>query len=133
MAKGYWIVHVDVRDPEGYQLYVKANAAAFAKYGARFLVRGGTARRQGGRGPARNVVIEFRDYATALACHDSEEYREAAKLRDAASVVGSRDRRRLRGSATRLSGGQGSMNGRDEADRERRRGPYGPHGRENDP
>ena len=36
---------------------------------------------------ARNVVIEFRDYATALACHDSEEYREAAKLRDAASVA----------------------------------------------
>ena len=41
MPKGYWIVHVDVRDPEVYQKYVKANAAAFAKYGARFLVRGG--------------------------------------------------------------------------------------------
>ncbi len=41
MPKGYWIVHVDVHDPEGYQKYVKANAAAFAKYGARFLVRGG--------------------------------------------------------------------------------------------
>ncbi len=41
MAKGYWVVHVDVTDPEGYQQYVKANAAAFAKYGARFLVRGG--------------------------------------------------------------------------------------------
>jgi uncharacterized protein (DUF1330 family) len=25
-------------------------------------------------------VIEFRDYETAVACHDSEEYREAAKL-----------------------------------------------------
>jgi uncharacterized protein (DUF1330 family) len=32
-------------------------------------------------------VIEFLDYETALACHDSEEYREAAKLRDAASVA----------------------------------------------
>ena len=30
-------------------------------------------------------MIEFRDYETAVACHDSEEYREAAKLRDAAS------------------------------------------------
>jgi uncharacterized protein (DUF1330 family) len=28
MVKGYWVVHVDVRDPEAYQLYVKANAAA---------------------------------------------------------------------------------------------------------
>jgi uncharacterized protein (DUF1330 family) len=79
MPKGYWIVHIDVRDPEMYQRYVKANAAAFAKYGARFLVRG--------KAPERNVVIEFRDYETAVACHDSEEYREAAKLRDAASAA----------------------------------------------
>ena len=26
MPKGYWIVHIDVRDPEVYQQYVKANA-----------------------------------------------------------------------------------------------------------
>ena len=25
MPKGYWIVHIDVRDPEVYQQYVKAN------------------------------------------------------------------------------------------------------------
>ena len=31
MPKGYWIVHIDVRDPEVYQQYLKANAAAFAK------------------------------------------------------------------------------------------------------
>ena len=74
-------------DPEGYKLYVKANAAAFAKFGARFLVRGGTHVVEAGAARARTVVIEFPDYATALACHDSEEYREAAKLRDAASVV----------------------------------------------
>ncbi len=87
MPKGYWIVHVDVRDPEVYQQYVKANAAAFAKFGARFLVRGGKHLVTRGKAPARNVVIEFRDYETALACHDSEEYRAAAKLRDAASAV----------------------------------------------
>ena len=49
MPKGYWIVHVDVRDPEAYQQYVKANAAAFAKYGARFLVRGGKQSSPGAR------------------------------------------------------------------------------------
>ena len=62
MPKGYWIVHVDVHDPEGYQKYVKANAAAFAKYGARFLVRGGKHVVTRGKAPERNVVIEFRDY-----------------------------------------------------------------------
>jgi uncharacterized protein (DUF1330 family) len=87
MPKGYWIVHVDVRDPEVYQQYVKANAVAFAKYGAYFLVRGGKHIVTSGKARERNVVIEFRDYETAVACHDSEEYREAAKLRDAGSLV----------------------------------------------
>ena len=39
--KGYWIGRVDVADPEAYKKYVAANAVPFAKYGARFLVRGG--------------------------------------------------------------------------------------------
>ena len=38
MAKGYWIVRLDVTDPQGYQAYIAANAEAFHKYGARFLV-----------------------------------------------------------------------------------------------
>jgi uncharacterized protein (DUF1330 family) len=87
MPKGYWIVHVDVRDPEAYQKYVKANGAALAKYGARFLARGGKHVVKVGAARGRHVVVEFRDYETAVACHDSEDYREAAKLRDAASVA----------------------------------------------
>ena len=34
MAKGYWIAHVDVSDPEGYKEYQVANAVAFQKYGS---------------------------------------------------------------------------------------------------
>ena len=41
MAKGYWVVFADVTDPEGYKEYVAANGPALAKYGARFLARGG--------------------------------------------------------------------------------------------
>src|ERR1700733_12804502 len=87
MPKGYWIVHIDVRDPEIYQQYVKANAMAFAKYGARFLVRGGKHVVTRGKAPDRHDVNAFRDYETAIACQDSEEYQEAAKLRDAAGVA----------------------------------------------
>ena len=85
MAKGYWVVHVDVTDAEGYQQYVKANATAFAKYGARFLVRAGRSEMKEGALRPRHVVIEFPDYAAALACYQSEEYRRARALRDPVS------------------------------------------------
>ena len=83
MAKGYWIVHITVTDPENYPKYLAADAAAFEKFDARFLVRGG--RYQAVEGPARerHVVIEFESYERALACYRSEEYQAAAKLRRA--------------------------------------------------
>jgi len=85
MAKGYWIARVDVTDPEAYQAYVRANAVAFAKFGARFLVRGGPYEAVEGVARARQVVIEFKDYVTALACYDSQEYQQAKELRTKAS------------------------------------------------
>lgn len=81
MPKGYWIARVDVHDAEGYKGYVAANAAAFAKYGARFLVRGGAFESVEGTPRARNVVLEFPSYEAALACWNSPEYREALALR----------------------------------------------------
>ena len=87
MAKGYWIARVDVTDPDGYQGYVKANAAAFHKFGARFVVRGGQFEAPEGTPRARNVVLEFADYATAVACYHSPEYQAAEALRDGASAA----------------------------------------------
>lgn len=85
MAKGYWIARVDVTDPDAYKRYVEANAEAFAKYGARFLVRGGSFESVEGSSRARNVVIEFPDYAAALDCYRSPEYRHAMEFRRSAS------------------------------------------------
>jgi uncharacterized protein (DUF1330 family) len=82
MAKGYWIVRVDVQDPESYKEYVAANAAAFAKFGGRFLVRGGEFKSVEGQARARNVVLEFPSYQAALDCWDSPEYRAAKAKRD---------------------------------------------------
>ncbi|MGE0222201.1 MAG: DUF1330 domain-containing protein [Acetobacteraceae bacterium] len=81
MAKGYWIARVDVTDPAGYQDYVAANAAAFSKYGARFLVRGGRLESPEGTPRARNIVLEFKDYETAVACYHSPEYAAAKAKR----------------------------------------------------
>ncbi|TMJ34540.1 MAG: DUF1330 domain-containing protein [Alphaproteobacteria bacterium] len=81
MAKGYWIAHVDISDPEGYKAYVAANAEPFKKYGAKFLVRGGKSECVEGKVRSRLIVLEFPDYATALACYRSPEYEKARKLR----------------------------------------------------
>jgi uncharacterized protein (DUF1330 family) len=85
MAKGYWIVHVDVADADAYKTYVAANAEAFAKYGAKFLVRAGTHTVVEGASRKRQVVIEFPDYEAALACYRSPEYQAAKRLREPAS------------------------------------------------
>ena len=39
--KGYWIAHVNITNPDRYKDYVAANAVAFKKYNARFVVRAG--------------------------------------------------------------------------------------------
>ncbi|MFN3743119.1 MAG: DUF1330 domain-containing protein [Hyphomicrobiaceae bacterium] len=86
MAKGYWIAHVKVRDPERYKDYVAANALAFKKYGARFVVRGGRSEVRGAPiNGDRHVVLEFESYDVARACYDSPEYKAAAAIRDEAS------------------------------------------------
>jgi len=85
MPKGYWVGRVDVSDPAGYQEYVAANAAAFSKYGARFLVRAGRSEAPEGTSRSRNVVLEFKDYETAVACYHSPEYQAAKALRDGRS------------------------------------------------
>ena len=85
--KGYWVALVDVADPEGYKDYIALNKAAFDKYGASFVVRAGQG--QVMEGPAANplVVIEFRDYETALACYNSPEYQRAIKAREKHATV----------------------------------------------
>ncbi len=77
MAKGYWIARVDVYNAEAYKNYVAANGAAFAKFGGRFLVRGGQFERVLGSSRSRNVLIEFPSYEAALACWNSPEYQAA--------------------------------------------------------
>jgi uncharacterized protein (DUF1330 family) len=87
VPKGYWIARIDVTDPEGYKGYVAANAAAFRKYGARFLVRGGPFEAVEGQSRSRNIVIEFNDYATALDCYRSPEYTSAKTFRDGKAIA----------------------------------------------
>ena len=81
MAKAYWIARVDVHNEEGYKPYAQANGAIFKKWGGRFVVRGGKHTGVEGQARSRNVVIEFPDYDTALACYRSPEYQENIQRR----------------------------------------------------
>ncbi|MCA0870026.1 DUF1330 domain-containing protein [Seohaeicola saemankumensis] len=86
MPKGYWIAHVDVDDMETYKEYVAANAAPFAEFGARFLVRGGKQEVREGQVRQRTVVLEFDSYEQAIACYESASYQAAKALRDPVST-----------------------------------------------
>lgn len=82
MPKAYWIAHVEVSDPETYEKYKAANAAPFAEYGARFVVRGGAQDVREGEAKSRTVVIEFPSLEAAKACYDSAAYKAAKAIRD---------------------------------------------------
>ena len=78
---------MSVSDEDAYREYVEANAAAFVRYGGRFLVRGGRYEAVEGESRERNVVIEFPDYSSALECYRSPEYVEAMSHRLGAAVA----------------------------------------------
>ena len=87
MPKAYWIGHATVTDPQAYARYREANAAAFQRFGGRFLVRGGSQSVAEGKARSRSVVIEFPDLEAARACYDSPEYRAAMAHRDGAAIL----------------------------------------------
>jgi uncharacterized protein (DUF1330 family) len=87
MAKGYWIVRVDITDAEQYKKYIAANARPLAAFGARFLVRGAPFENVEGGARQRNAVIEFPTYQAALDCYKSPDYQASIKLREGVSTA----------------------------------------------
>lgn len=81
MPKAYWIVRVSVRNEKQYPEYLTAASPAFKKFGAKFIVRGGNFTSMEGEARDRNVVVEFKDRATAFACYESPEYEKAKAIR----------------------------------------------------
>ncbi|NKB29103.1 MAG: DUF1330 domain-containing protein [Rhodobacteraceae bacterium] len=85
MPKAYWIANNIVHDAETYEKYKAANAAPFARHGARFVIRGGQQKVVEGTAHPRSVVIEFPSYAAALACYEDPEYQAAKAIREEVS------------------------------------------------
>ena len=72
-----WIAHVTVTDAEAYGRYAALAGEAIAAHGGAFLARGGRFQQMEGREHARNVVARFPSFEDAVACYESERYREA--------------------------------------------------------
>ena len=81
LPKGYWIVHVKVTNEEGYEEYKRASSAPLAKFGGKFLVRGGSQEVPEGPVRARTVVIEFPNFTAAKSCYASQGYKRAQAIR----------------------------------------------------
>jgi uncharacterized protein (DUF1330 family) len=82
----YILAEIQVTDEAAYEPYRPLASASIARFGGRFLVRGGKADLlEGMPAPERVVVIEFPDADTARRWYDSEEYQAALKIRQAAS------------------------------------------------
>ena len=82
----YVIGEIEVTDPKAYEEYRRQVDAVNAKYGGRFLARGGKVEiLEGGDSPKRMVVLEFPSMAQAREWYRSAEYAPLIKLRQKAS------------------------------------------------
>jgi uncharacterized protein (DUF1330 family) len=81
-----WLVQADITHPERYADYVKVAPDIVAKYGGRYLARGGRSLTLEGP-PARSrvVLLEFPSFDAAQQFYNSPEYTAARKLRGGAS------------------------------------------------
>ena len=79
----YMIARVNVTDWDKYGEYIKVTPDIIAKYGGRFIVRGGeTATLEGPEEDGRIVVVEFPDLDKAKQFYSSPEYTAARKIRE---------------------------------------------------
>lgn len=72
-----WIANVKVLDEEAYGKYAKIATEAIAAHGGVFLARGGRHVQLEGNDRPRNVVARFPSLEDAVACYNSDIYREA--------------------------------------------------------
>jgi len=78
----YVISDVVIRDPVEFETYRSLAAASIAKYGGRYIVRGGAVRPvEGGWAPKAIVIVEFDSMERAWEWYRSPEYAEALAVR----------------------------------------------------
>ena len=78
----YIVVEIAIKDSARYERYKHLAPPSIAKYGGKYLTRGGaTSALEGTWAPERFVILEFADADTARRWWNSPEYAEAKALR----------------------------------------------------
>ena len=84
----YIIVDIEVTDPKNYETVKKLTPSIVAKYGGKYLSRGGiTEIIEGDWQPKRLVILEFEDSAKAKAWLDSPEFAPIRELRAKTAIT----------------------------------------------
>lgn len=83
----YVVAQIEITDPDRYAQYVKQVPATIARYGGRYLARGGKAEALEGRLAGQRVaIVEFDSYERAKDWYESDDYRGPKALRQGASI-----------------------------------------------
>lgn len=84
----YILAEIEVTDPARYEEYKLLAPPAIARYGGRYLARGGEMTvLEGDWQPGRVVVLEFPTLEAARTFYDSPEYRAAREKRKGAAKM----------------------------------------------
>lgn len=82
----YLVVDIDVSNPTQFEEYKKLAPAAIARYGGRYIIRGGAYETlEGDWKPQRVTVVEFESMEKGKAFYNSPEYQTAIKARKGAA------------------------------------------------
>ena len=84
----YMIARINVTDADQYSEYIKVTPGIIAKYGGRFIVRGGDmVTLEGPEESWRIVVVEFPDLQKTKDFYNSDDYAAAKQIREGAAVA----------------------------------------------
>ena len=82
----YVIAEIDITDPAAYEDYRRQVPDVIARYGGKYIVRGGKVEAlEGGWSPKRIAVVEFPSMEQALKFYRSPEYAPLLRIRQKAS------------------------------------------------
>jgi len=85
--RAYMIAEINMTSPEAYAPYAAQAPAVLARYGGRYLARGGRTESLEGAAPAPRVaVVEFPSMAAAQTFYTSPEYSKIRPIRQSGST-----------------------------------------------